>query len=121
MMAEGYKVELARSAREVLELIIDHEHLDLLILDPDLPDAGELDILEKLQKRLPTLPVVVHTFLSEYVNQSFVSSSLVFVEKEGSNIDRLKKVVNEVLRKFYPGRWDSKEKERQPQAEYSFG
>jgi len=102
MMAEGYEVRLAKSAREVLELAFDREHLDLLILDLDLPDAGNLDILQKLQERFPVLPVVVHTFLSEYVNHSFVLSSAAFVEKEGSNIDRLKTVVREILRKSYP-------------------
>ncbi len=102
MMAEGYEVRLARSAREVLELVLNPEHLDLLILDLDFPDASELDILQKLQERFPVLPVVVHTFLSEYVDHSFVLSSAAFVEKEGSNIDRLKTVVRELLRKSYP-------------------
>jgi hypothetical protein len=41
-------------------------------------------------------------FLSEYVNHSFVLSSTAFAEKEGSNIDRLKTVVCEILRKSYP-------------------
>jgi DNA-binding NtrC family response regulator len=106
MMEEGYHVRLAKTAREVLELVFDHEPLDLLILDLDLPDAGELDILQKLQERFPVLPLVVHTFLSEYVNHSFVLGSAAFVEKEGSNIDRLKTVVHEILRKSYPQRFE---------------
>lgn len=106
MMEEGYHVRLAKTAREVLEFVFDHEPLDLLILDLDLPDASELDILRKLQERFPVLPVVVHTFLSEYVNHSFVLSSSAFVEKEGSNIDRLKTVVREILRKSYPQKFE---------------
>lgn len=108
MMEEGYHVRLAKNAREVLEFVFDHEPLDLLILDLDLPDASELDILRKLQERFPVLPVVVHTFLSEYVNHSFVLSSSAFVEKEGSNIDRLKTAVREILRKSYPQKFEKK-------------
>ena len=108
MMEEGYHVRLAKTAREVLEFVFDHEPLDLLILDLDLPDASELDILRKLQERFPVLPVVVHTFLSEYVNHSFVLSSSAFVEKEGSNIDRLKTAVREILRKSYPQKFEQK-------------
>lgn len=106
MMGEGYHVWLAKNAREVLELVFAREALDLLILDLDLPDGSELDILERLQERFPVLPVVVHTFLSEYVNHSFVLSSSAFVEKEGSNIDRLKTVVREILRKSYPQKFE---------------
>lgn len=108
MMEEGYHVRLAKNAREVMELVFNRDHLDLLILDLDLPDASELDILQKLQEHFPVLPVVVHTFLSEYVNHSFVLSSAAFVEKEGSNIDRLKTVVREILRKSYPQKFEQR-------------
>jgi DNA-binding NtrC family response regulator len=106
MMEEGYHVRLAKNAREILELVFNRDHLDLLILDLDLPDASELDILQKLQEHFPVLPVIVHTFLSEYANHSFVLSSAAFVEKEGSNIDRLKTVVREILRKSYPQKFE---------------
>ena len=121
MMEEGYHVRLARTAREVLEFVFDHEPLDLLILDLDLPDASELDILRKLQQRFPVLPVVVHTFLSEYVNHSFVLSSSAFVEKEGSNIDRLKTVVREILQKSYPQKFEEKTTITRPQTEHLRG
>ncbi|MBU1398308.1 MAG: response regulator, partial [Proteobacteria bacterium] len=39
MMAEGYSVELAENGREVLKWAYHREPADLLILDPDLPDA----------------------------------------------------------------------------------
>lgn len=107
MQAEGYRVQLARNGRQVLECAFRHEPLDLIILDLDLPDAEEFPILEKLQNRIPTLPVVVHTFLSDCTAQSVVLSTGAFVEKDGTNIDRLKKVISEVLRKAYPRRFDA--------------
>ena len=102
MMAEGYRVRLAKNGREVLGQVYHHEPLDLLILDLDLPDAGEVAILESIEDRIPTLPVVVHSFVSDYANQPAVLSAAVFVEKKGTSIEPLKKVVFEVLHKITP-------------------
>jgi DNA-binding NtrC family response regulator len=104
MILEGYRVRLARNGREVLQSVLSGEPLDLLILDLDLPDAGQMSILEEVQKRIPTVPVVVHTFLSEYLNHPPILSNVAFVEKEGTNIDSLKNVVLKVLRQSYPRR-----------------
>lgn len=102
MMAEGYQVRLARNGREVLRWVYHPDPLHLLILDPDLPDAGEVPVLEKLNDRIPTLPVVVHTFLSDYVHYPPLVSTDVFVEKEGTSIEGLKKVIDKILRKTKP-------------------
>ncbi|MBW2615230.1 MAG: response regulator [Deltaproteobacteria bacterium] len=104
MMAEGYRVRLAKNGREVLEQAYHHEPLDLLILDLDLPDAGEVAILESIEDRIPTLPVVVHSFLSDSANNRAVLSTAVFVEKKGSSIETLKKVAFEVLHNSNPKR-----------------
>jgi DNA-binding NtrC family response regulator len=102
LVAEGYEVRLARNVRETLGSIYDTEPLDLLILDLDLPDANELNILEKLQDRMPSLPVIVHTYMTDYKGRSLSLNSATFVEKEGSNIDGLKRVVRETLMRSYP-------------------
>jgi len=104
MMAEGYRVRLAKNGREVLKQAYHHEPLDLLILDLDLPDAGEVAILESIEDRIPTLPVVVHSFLSDSANNRAVLSTAVFVEKKGSSIETLKKVAFEVLHSSNPKR-----------------
>ena len=109
MSAAGYRVRLAKNGREVLEQVYHHEPLDLLILDLDLPDAGEVAILESIEDRIPTLPVVVHSFLSDYANHPAVLSTAVFVEKKGSSIDPLKRVVFEVLNKSNPKRINTSE------------
>ena len=102
MAAEGYKVLLAKSGKEILKMIYYPEPLDLLILDPDLPDADELSIFEKLQDRIPTLPVVVHTYLTGSTNYTDIFSEAAFVEKSGSSVESLKKMVHEILRKSKP-------------------
>lgn len=102
LVAEGYCVHLARSGREVLTLMDDASRSpDLVIMDPDLPDMGEISLLEVMRQRRPDLPVVVHTFLAEYIDHPIVLSSAAVVEKDGRHVDRLKEVVEEVLTKFY--------------------
>ena len=93
MLAEGYRPQLVKTGGEVLKWVYEGKPLDLLILDLDLPDVSELAILKELQDRKPTLPVVVHTYLTEYVNHPTVLSTALLVEKSGDSVDRLKKVV----------------------------
>ena len=99
MMGEGYRVHLAKSGREVLEWAYKQEFIDLVILDLDLPDTSEMAILEKLEDRIPTLPVVIHAFLSDYEKPPAVLNAAALVEKEGNSVERLKKVVSEILGK----------------------
>jgi len=99
MMLEGYQVKLAKTGREVINYTLRQDSFDLLILDPDLPDTDESFLLKKLGERIPPLPVVVHAFLSENSEQQDVLTTVIFVEKRGSSIDHLKKIVSEILEK----------------------
>ena len=100
MMLEGYQVKLAKTGREVINYTLRQDSFDLLILDPDLPDTDESFLLKKLGERIPPLPVVVHAFLSENSEQQDVLTTVIFVEKRGSSIDHLKKIVSEILEKI---------------------
>lgn len=97
MTAEGYTVELAENGREVLKWAYHREPIDILILDPDLPDAEESLLLKKLRQKTPYLPVVLHTFFSDYINASKIFDPTVFVEKGGNSIEQLKKVIAGIL------------------------
>jgi DNA-binding NtrC family response regulator len=97
MTAAGYRLQLAKDGREVLRWIRSGEPFDLIILDPDLPDAGEIKILKTLQDQMPALPVVIHTFLSDYTQLPADMRSLTLVVKNGDSIDNLKKMVAQIL------------------------
>jgi len=103
MTADGYRVRLAENGREVIKWACHDEALDLLILDPDLPDAEETDLIKKLQDRISYLPVVIHTFISDYAGYSEMLKAAVFVEKKGSSIEGLKQVVADILKTSNPG------------------
>jgi DNA-binding NtrC family response regulator len=97
MTAAGYQVHLAQSAGEVLKCAFRHEPLDLVILDPDLPDAEDTNLMQHLLDRSPALPVIVHSYPAEYGNAAAHRGNMVFVEKRGSSVERLKQVVYETL------------------------
>jgi DNA-binding NtrC family response regulator len=97
MMIEGYRVFQAKDSREVLKRAFGRTPIDLLIFDLDLPDAGEVKIFEKLNDRIPQLPVVLHSFLTDRVNFPEAIIPAVFVEKRGNSVERLKKVIAKML------------------------
>ncbi|MCK4389885.1 MAG: response regulator [Desulfobacterales bacterium] len=104
LMAEGYRVQTAKDGREVLRMTDVDAPPELLILDLDMPYVNGLTILETLQNRKSFLPVVIHTFLTEYAEHPAVQRAAGFWEKRGDNIDGLKATVGRVLRKSYPDR-----------------
>jgi DNA-binding NtrC family response regulator len=113
LVAEGYSVQLARSSREVLSCMNDASRKpDLLIVDPDLPDIDEIPLLEVMSARAPGLPVIVHTFLADYIHHSGVLRTAAVVEKDGKHVDRLKNIVHDLLRKPYPRKSQAVDKAR---------
>jgi CheY-like chemotaxis protein len=102
----GYRVQAAKDGREILLMIDVSEPPDLLILDLEIPLVDGLEILDLLHGRMPPLPVVVHAFLSEHVNQPALEKASALVEKKGDP-DCLKRAVREVLQSNYPDRFAS--------------
>ncbi len=98
MTAEGYRVETAKDCREVLRRVFSPLPLDLLIFDLDLPDAGDEDILVRLNDRIPRVPLVFHSLKNGCAGHPEGRHSDVFVEKRGNSVERLKKVVSKLLK-----------------------
>jgi CheY-like chemotaxis protein len=98
LQAEGWRVLLAHSGREVLELAFRHEHIDLLIIDPDLPGVSEATLFAKLQDRIPPLPTVIHAFAREAGELKMLPADCIFVEKRANSVDHLKQLVADMLK-----------------------
>jgi CheY-like chemotaxis protein len=96
LLTDGYQVEAARDGREVLQLLDGENPPDLLILDLDLPYVAELKVLELLHEKLPSLPVLIHSFPPDA--EQYLPADAAFLEKkEDTNL--LKEVVAELLGK----------------------
>lgn len=102
MAAAGCRVQEAESGADVLRQIYRNEAIDLLILDPDLPDVDSTVLLKRLRNRIPFLPVVIHAFASDREDHPDYLRSEAFVEKRGASIERLKEVVRNKLRQAPP-------------------
>lgn len=102
----GYRVQVAKDSEEVLMMVDAKEPPDLLIIDLEMPRGDGLETLEWLEARLPPLPVVIHAFLSEQPHHSAIENAAAVVQKEGDT-NRLKTVVLDVLKRYYPERFGS--------------
>ncbi len=97
MVSAGFQVLLAENAREVIKMTFHHDPLDLIILDPDLPDSDGSNILDTVLDRIPTLPIIVHTHFLDHTFDSNTVKKVIFVEKRDVSVERLKQVVYETL------------------------
>ncbi|MFH1488949.1 MAG: response regulator [Pseudomonadota bacterium] len=95
---EGYHIILAKNGLEVIDYVYSMENLDLIILDLDQPDVNELNLLKKLNNRIPNIPVVIHSHFSDCAYPPSLLSAAELVEKDGQSVDRLKKVVSRLLK-----------------------
>jgi DNA-binding NtrC family response regulator len=100
----GYTVRLAESSEELLKLIYGPFRLDLLIIDPDLPDVDVAVLSKKLQDRVPQLPVVLHTLDPDLKFTRFSKNLSQLVEKNGCSVENLKRVVAGMLAAYEQSR-----------------
>jgi DNA-binding NtrC family response regulator len=98
MMAEGYQIRLVKSGQELIDDVHNRETLpDMVILDPDLPDANDQSLVHHIHQIVPGLPIVIHTLQTEMMHQLDAVHPVIFVEKKGSSVDHLKQAVKDLL------------------------
>lgn len=92
---EGYEVLEAESARETFE-ILNREPVDLVILDIKLRSESGLDVLQRMTKEFPDIPVVLCSAYVSFQNDytSWLADSYIV---KSSDTDELLREVNRVL------------------------
>ena len=83
MQVEGYSIELAKNAGEILDRIRDDDSIRLLILDPDLPDLEYETLMQTLIEMTAKLPVILHSYSNRLEDSSCLNKPVHFVEKRG--------------------------------------
>lgn len=106
MTAEGYKVCEAENLHQILQKVIQPEKVDLLIIDPDLPDVNEVSIVERFFNHYPNIPVIIHTIHGDDVKQPILSKAKAVIEKRGNSVETLKSLIYE----FYKSDIQSRKK-----------
>jgi DNA-binding NtrC family response regulator len=102
--SEGYTVQLAKNSRELVDLIYSSASIDLIIIDPDIPDVNPPNLFKILEDRVPALPFVIHSDLNHYLESTSHVSKATFVPKQGSSSEILKDVVWSLLKGSNPQR-----------------
>jgi DNA-binding NtrC family response regulator len=102
MGREGYRVRLAENARDLLQEAFDRDPIDLIILDPDLPDAVGFNWMRALRRRRPRVPVILHAHLAQVPPGAERAVPFAVVEKGGSSVERLKEVAEDLLKHARP-------------------
>jgi len=96
LIAEGYLVSVARDEAE-LQVLLNDGPPDLLILDLEIPHAGGVVVLERLERRMPHLPIIIHTFPVDEANHPTVRRAAALVEKS-ADTGRLKSEIGRILK-----------------------
>jgi len=95
--SEGYNVKLAKNGKELVNLIYSSAPIDLVIIDPDIPDISQSNLFKSLEDRVPPLPFVIHSDLIDYLDSTSHISKAAFVSKQGSSSEILKDVILDIL------------------------
>ncbi len=96
MMAENYRVIVADDAKTLLRIAFESHPVDLAIIDPDLPDLEPSEIIEKLNSRLPPMPVVIHALPEEEIDYRGMYTGI-FIEKGSRSIEIIKRIIREMI------------------------
>jgi DNA-binding NtrC family response regulator len=97
LAAAGFTVLTADSGRDLLQWAFGTTPIDLLVIDPDLPDMEPDVLLRKLAGRIPPCPLVIHTLPGEEAWATEPTPIVAYVEKAGRSIEQLKEVITGLL------------------------
>ncbi len=89
----NFNVVLAKNGQEVIDMVFKDELLDFLIIDPELPFNLNINIWEKLNMRIPPLPILIHGFRKDYESQTNLLKNTVFIQKSGHSSIEIKKYI----------------------------
>ncbi len=95
--AAGYAVILADTADQLVRLTYGSNPVDLVILDPDLPDVDLAMLSRKIRNRIPQLPVVFHAYSRSDTADLRLNDPSFFVQKKGNSVEGLLQIVQQLL------------------------
>lgn len=99
LSAHGHQVILAKTAAEVVLIFSTKEVIDLLILDPDLPNGDLADITLKLKDGFDAIPIIIHSCGCERPFSISLSNKIYEIEKGTTSIEQIKILVDQISRK----------------------
>jgi DNA-binding NtrC family response regulator len=99
LSAHGHQVILAKTAAEVVMIFSTKEVIDLLIIDPDLPNGDLENITLKLKDGFDAIPIIIHSCGCERPFSLSLSNKIYEIEKGTTSIEQIKILVDQISRK----------------------
>lgn len=99
LAAAGFTVLTADSGKELLQQTSGAVPIDLLVVDPDLPDIEFNCLLQQLPGRMSSCPLIIHTLAAEEGRALDSNLTIAYVEKGGRSVEKLKEVITSLLRR----------------------
>ncbi len=93
---EGYKVFIAGTGKEALELF-EKEDPDVVTLDILMPDIDGISLLRKMKELKPGTPIIMSTAY-DYIDDFAVWASEAYIVKS-SDLNELKKTIKKLINK----------------------
>lgn len=78
------------SMAQLRQWILSQRPMDLLILDPNLPEDGVAQCLEALLKQIPTVPIIIHSLPGDASVPRIQGERFTYIEKNGTSANALK-------------------------------
>lgn len=91
---EGHTVYLAKNGNEAKQIVFGPNPLDLIILDPELPELSGRSLFTDVLNRIPPVQVIVHTY-EEFFSVLAAGRNIHFVEKNAASIGPLLEKIHE--------------------------
>ena len=95
--SEGCHVCGAANENELQVLMDGIGNLNLLIIDPEFIDHPDSAVWERIRRRYPKIPVIVHSLFKDTQRECPLGEICGRVEKNWNSIGELKKVAGEIL------------------------
>jgi len=92
LQQDGHTIYMAKNKKEVHDHIHGTNKLDIIILDPEVPDLLDKSLLDEIHDRVPKVKIIIHTFI-EFFNDLGLDENIHFVEKSAISIGPLKKEI----------------------------
>lgn len=99
-LAEGYRAETAKDGIALYDVLVAGSAPHLVILDADAPFLAGGDILEKVLKKIVTLPLVIHAYHAQDLPHPLAERATAVVVKSGDPAT-LKSTVRQILIEQY--------------------
>ena len=76
---------------------MDHNKIDLVVLDPELAYMSDFSLSRKLKNKLNGMPVIIHSFGNGDNRHEEISNKTLFVEKGSRSVERIKQEAKKLL------------------------